>query len=172
LDPIPNIRGRKIVPDYTLTINGKSHAVKDVDNSTPLLWILRDTLGLAGTKYGCGIGECGACTIHLDGKPIRSCLYPVSAVVDEEIRTIEGLTSKDGTLHPLQQEWIVSDVSQCGYCQAGQIMSAAALLDQNPNPSDSDINAAMKGNYCRCGTYNRIKAAIHTAADNMSKKGE
>jgi len=169
---MPDIDGRKIVPDYTLIINGTSHAVKDVDGSTPLLWILRDTLGLSGTKYGCGIGKCGACTIHLDGKPIRSCLYPVSAVNDKKIRTIEGLTSKDGTLHPLQQEWIKSDVSQCGYCQAGQIMSAAALLDQNPNPSDSDINTAMEGNYCRCGTYNRIKAGIHKAADNMSKKGK
>jgi len=132
---------------------------------------LRDTLGLVGTKYGCGIAECGACTIHLDGTPIRSCSFPVSAVDGEEIRTIEGLASKDGTLHALQKAWIVSDVAQCGYCQAGQIMSAAALLNENPNPSDSDIDDAMEGNYCRCGTYGRIKAAIHRAADSMSGQG-
>lgn len=144
--------------------------MKDVDGSTPLLWILRDTLGLVGTKYGCGIAECGACTIHLDGKPIRSCSFPVSAVDGEEILTIEGL-AKDGTLHVLQQAWITSDVAQCGYCQAGQIMSAAALLDENPNPSDSDIDAAMAGNYCRCGTYNRIKATIHTAANRIPRRG-
>ena len=157
--------------DFHLNINGKPHAVKDVEDSTPLLWILRDTLGLVGTKYGCGIALCGACTIHLDGIPIRSCSFPVSAVDDKEIRTIEGLASKDGTLHALQQAWIVSDVAQCGYCQAGQIMSAAALLNENPYPSDSDIDDAMQGNYCRCGTYNRIKAAIHTAADSLSGRG-
>lgn len=145
--------------------------MKDVDGSTPLLWILRDTLGLVGTKYGCGIAECGACTIHLDGKPIRSCSFPVSAVNGEEILTIEGLANKDGTLHVLQQAWITSDVAQCGYCQAGQIMSAAALLDENPNPSDSDIDAAMAGNYCRCGTYNRIKAAIHAATNRIPRRG-
>ena len=150
--------------DLSLTINGKSHAIKDTDSSTPLLWILRDALGLIGTKYGCGIAQCGACTVHLDGTPIRSCSVPASAVVGKDIRTIEGLANKDGTLHALQQAWIDSDVAQCGYCQAGQIMSAAALLAQNPNPSDTDIDAAMAGNYCRCGTYNRIKAAIHTAA--------
>mgnify|MGYP000341271124 CR=1 FL=1 len=154
--------------DYHLNINGKPHIVEGVEDSTPLLWILRDTLGLLGTKYGCGIALCGACTIHIDGTPIRSCSFPVSAVDGKEIRTIEGLAGKDGTLHALQQAWIVSDVAQCGYCQAGQIMSAAALLDENPNPSDSDIDDAMQGNYCRCGTYNRIKAAIHTAADNLS----
>lgn len=157
--------------DYNLHINGKSHVVTDVDDSTPLLWVLRDTLGLVGTKYGCGIAMCGACIIHLDGTPIRSCTFPVSAVDSEKILTIEGLANKDGTLHALQEAWIASDVAQCGYCQAGQIMSAAALLDQNPNPSDSDIDAAMVGNYCRCGTYNRIKAAIHSAADNISKRG-
>ena len=154
--------------DYHLNINGKPHIVEGVEDSTPLLWILRDTLGLLGTKYGCGIALCGACTIHIDGTPIRSCSFPVSAVDGKEIRTIEGLANQDGTLHALQQAWIVSDVAQCGYCQAGQIMSAAALLDENPNPSDSDIDDAMQGNYCRCGTYNRIKAAIHTAADNLS----
>ncbi|PHZ86708.1 (2Fe-2S)-binding protein [Paremcibacter congregatus] len=159
------------MPDYNLNINGKSHAVKDVDGTTPLLWILRDTLGLVGTKYGCGIAACGACTVHLDGIPVRSCSFPVSEVEGEKILTIEGLANKDGTLHALQQAWIASDVGQCGYCQAGQIMSAAALLDENPNPSDSDIDAAMEGNYCRCGTYNRIKTAIHIAAVSLSTKG-
>ncbi len=155
--------------DYNLNINGKLHVVTEVDDSTPLLWILRDTLGLVGTKYGCGIAMCGACTIHLDGTPIRSCTFPVSAVGGKKILTIEGLANKDGTLHALQQAWVASDVAQCGYCQAGQIMSAAALLDENPNPSDSDIDAAMEGNYCRCGTYNRIKAAIHTAAGSITR---
>jgi len=156
------------VTDYHLNINGKPHIVEGVEDSTPLLWVLRDTLGLLGTKYGCGIALCGACTIHIDGIPIRSCSFPVSAVDGKEIRTIEGLAGNDGALHALQQAWIASDVAQCGYCQAGQLMSAAALLDENPNPSDSDIDEAMQGNYCRCGTYNRIKAAIHTAADNLS----
>jgi len=158
--------------DFHLTINGKSHTAKDVDGSTPLLWILRDTLGLVGTKFGCGIAQCGACTVHLDGRPVRSCSIPVSALDGEEIRTIEGLAGKDGTLHALQQAWIDTDVAQCGYCQAGQIMSAAALLDENPHPSDSDIDDAMEGNYCRCGTYNRIKAAIHTAANTLAEKGD
>lgn len=157
--------------DFHLTINGKPHKVEEVDSSTPLLWILRDSLGLVGTKYGCGIGECGACTVHLDGYPVRSCSIPVSALDGEDIRTIEGLAGKDGTLHPLQQAWIDSDVAQCGYCQAGQIMSAAALLQENPNPSDEDIDDAMHGNYCRCGTYNRIKAAIHVAAGTSGKQG-
>jgi len=159
------------VPDYSLSINGKSQTIKDVDGSTPLLWVLRDTLGLVGTKYGCGIALCGACTVQLDGIPIRSCSTPLSAVEGKNILSIEGLASKDGTLHALQQAWIDGDVAQCGYCQAGQIMSAAALLDKNPNPSDSDIDVAMEGVYCRCGTYNRIKAAIHTAADSISGKG-
>jgi len=158
------------VSDLRLTINGKFHTVKDVDGSTPLLWVLRDTLGLVGTKYGCGIAQCGACTVHLDGTPTRSCSVPASAAADKEIRTIEGLANKDGTLHALQQAWIDLDVAQCGYCQAGQIMSAATLLERNPNPSDTDIDAAMAGNYCRCGTYNRIRAAIHTAASNLSKQ--
>ena len=157
--------------DLRLTINGKSHTVKDVDHSTPLLWVLRDTLGLVGTKYGCGIAQCGACTVHLDGTPTRSCSVPASTAVGKEIRTIEGLANKDGTLHALQQAWIDSDVAQCGYCQAGQIMSAVALLEQIPSPSDTDIDAAMAGNYCRCGTYNRIRAAIHTAAGKVTQQG-
>lgn len=155
------------MPDFHLTINGKSLLIEGVDGSTPLLWVLRDTLNMVGTKYGCGIAACGACTVHLDGTPIRSCSFPISAVDGEEIRTIEGLAGEDGTLHALQQAWIKSDVAQCGYCQAGQIMSAAALLDKNPNPSDSDIDEAMAGNYCRCGTYNRIKATIRISAGLM-----
>lgn len=157
--------------NYHLNINGEPHAVRGVEDSTPLLWVLRDTLGLLGTKYGCGKGLCGACTVHLEGTAIRSCTFPVSAADGKEIRTIEGLAGNDGTLHVLQEAWIESDVAQCGYCQAGQLMSAAALLDENPNPSDSDIDDAMRGNYCRCGTYNRIKAAIHTAADSLSGRG-
>lgn len=160
------------MPDYHLTINGQLHTAKDVEDSTPLLWVLRDTLGLVGTKYGCGIAQCGACTVHLDGAPIRSCSFPVSAIDGEEIRTIEGLASSDGTLHALQNAWIEKDVAQCGYCQAGQIMSAAALLEQTPDPSDDDIDAAMAGNYCRCGTYIRIKAAIRAAAAALSPQGD
>ena len=146
-----------------LTINGKTQQV-DVDPSTPLLWVLRDHLNLVGTKYGCGIAQCGACTVHVNGSAMRSCSLPVSAVTDKEVTTIEGL-SEEGD-HPVQQAWIEHDVPQCGYCQAGQIMSAAALLKSNPNPSDEDINSAMDGNICRCGTYTRIKAAIKTAARN------
>ena len=146
---------------YDLRINGEKHQV-DVDPDTPVLWVLRDHVKLVGTKYGCGIGQCGACTIHLDGQAMRSCSLPVSAVADKAITTIEGL-SKDGD-HPLQKAWIEHDVPQCGYCQAGQIMNAASLLENNPNPSDADIDAAMNGNICRCGTYIRIKAAIKTAA--------
>jgi isoquinoline 1-oxidoreductase alpha subunit len=148
----------------TLIINGQSRTVNDVDLSTPLLWVLRDHLGLVGTKYGCGISQCGACTVHLNGAPIRSCSVPLAAVAGQAITTIEGLAGKDGKLHPLQQAWIDHDVPQCGYCQAGQIMSAAALLKQNPKPSDADIDNAMSGNLCRCGTYQRVRAAIHTAA--------
>lgn len=146
-----------------LTINGKTQQV-DVDPSTPLLWVLRDHLNLVGTKYGCGIAQCGACTVHVNGSAMRSCSLPVSAVTDKEVTTIEGL-SEEGD-HPVQQAWIEHDVPQCGYCQAGQIMSAAALLKSNPDPSDEDINSAMNGNICRCGTYTRIKAAIKTAAKN------
>jgi len=146
---------------FTLNINGQNREV-NVDPNTPILWVLRDSVGLVGTKYGCGIGQCGACTVHLNGSAIRSCSVPVSAVEDKKITTIEGL-SEDGS-HPVQKAWIKHDVPQCGYCQAGQIMNAASLLSKNASPSDSDIDAAMDGNICRCGTYTRIKAAIKTAA--------
>jgi isoquinoline 1-oxidoreductase alpha subunit len=145
----------------TLRVNGQEHTV-DVSPATPLLWVLRDTLGLTGTKYGCGIGECGACTVHLDGEAVRSCTVPVGQVDGRAITTIEGL-SPDGD-HPLQQAWLAENVSQCGYCQPGQIMAAAALLATNPNPTDDDINAAMSPNLCRCGTYQRIRRAIHRVA--------
>lgn len=148
----------------TLTVNGRLHQLDDMDSNTPLLWVLRDRLGLLGVKYGCGIGQCGACTVHLNGAPIRSCSIPLSATADQQITTIEGLAKPDGTLHPLQRAWIEHDVPQCGYCQAGQLMSAAALLKQKPRPTDADIDAAMAGNICRCGTYLRIRAAIHSAA--------
>ena len=147
---------------FTIKINGKKQQI-DVDPNTPILWLLRDHLNLVGTKYGCGIAQCGACTVHLDGKAVRSCQLRVAQVGDKSITTIEGL-SKNGD-HPVQQAWLEHDVPQCGYCQAGQIMSAAALLKENPNPSDGDIEAGMHGNICRCGTYTRIKAAIKTAAD-------
>lgn len=146
---------------YSLSINGKKVDV-DVAPDTPILWVLRDHVGLVGTKYGCGISQCGACTIHLNGVAVRSCSMPVSSIGNQEITTIEGL-SEDGD-HPVQKAWIEHDVPQCGYCQAGQIMSAVALLNNNPNPSDDDIEGAMQGNICRCGTYIRIKAAIKTAA--------
>ncbi len=146
---------------FNLNINGKKHQV-DLDPSTPILWVLRDHLNLVGTKYGCGIAQCGACTIHLDGMAMRSCMLPVQAVADKTITTIEGLSEKGD--HPVQQAWLEHDVPQCGYCQAGQMMSAAALLKDNPNPSDEDIDGAMHGNICRCGTYTRIKTAIKTAA--------
>ncbi len=153
-----------------LTINGKQHVVDDVDESTPLLWVLRDHLGLVGAKYGCGVAQCGACTVHLNGTPVRSCSVPVSAVANQAVTTIEGLASKDGELHALQKAWIEHDVAQCGYCQAGQIMSAAALLKGNPQPSDADIDAAMAGTLCRCGTYTRIRKAIHAAAARMNEE--
>lgn len=146
---------------YKLSINGKSLSV-DVDPNTPMLWVLRDHLDLVGTKFGCGIAQCGACTIHMDGTAVRSCQLPVSAAVDAQITTIEGI-SENGD-HPVQKAWLEHDVPQCGYCQAGQIMSAVALLQDNPTPSDEDIDNAMNGNICRCGTYTRIKAAIKTAA--------
>ncbi|MBL7814062.1 MAG: (2Fe-2S)-binding protein [Saprospiraceae bacterium] len=146
---------------YNLKINGKTLKV-DVDPSTPMLWVLRDHLDLQGTKYGCGVAACGACTIHVDGNAMRSCQLPVSAVKSQKITTIEGLSEKGD--HPVQKTWLEHDVAQCGYCQAGQIMSAAALLKSNPNPSDEDIENFMTGNICRCGTYTRIKAAIKTAA--------
>lgn len=149
---------------FNLNINGKSQQV-DVDPNTPLLWVLRDHLDLVGTKFGCGIAQCGACTIHLDGNAVRSCQLPVSAAEGAQVTTIEGL-SENGD-HPVQKAWLEHDVPQCGYCQAGQIMSAAALLAQNPSPSESDIDNAMNGNICRCGTYLRIKAAIKTASQNL-----
>ena len=148
---------------YNLTINKKSHQV-DVDPTTPILWVLRDHLKLVGTKYGCGIAQCGACTIHMDGVAMRSCSIPVSSVADKNITTIEGLSEKGD--HPVQKAWLSHDVPQCGYCQAGQIMSAAALLDSNSDPSDAEIDDAMNGNICRCGTYTRIKQAIKTAANS------
>ncbi len=148
---------------FNLKVNKKKYEV-DVDPSTPMLWVLRDHLNLVGTKYGCGIAQCGACTIHLDGNAVRSCITFVDSVGDKEITTIEGL-SKEGD-HPVQQAWLEHDVPQCGYCQAGQIMNAAAFLKTNPNPNDEEIEAAMNGNICRCGTYTRIKAAIKTAANS------
>lgn len=144
-----------------LIVNGRSSTV-DAAPDTPLLWVLRDVLNLHGTKYGCGIGQCGACTVHLGGQPIRSCMTPLSAAANAQITTIEGL-SPDGS-HPLQVAWREIDVPQCGYCQAGQIMSAAALLKQHPKPTDEEIDTAMNGNLCRCGTYVRVRKAIHTAA--------
>lgn len=146
---------------FTLNINGEQKQV-DVDPSTPLLWVLRDHLDLVGTKYGCGIAQCGACTVHLNGNAVRSCSLPVSAVTSKEIVTIEGLSEKGD--HPVQKAWLEVDVPQCGYCQAGQIMSAAALLSKNSNPSDEDIDTAMSGNICRCGTYVRIRKAIKSAS--------
>jgi len=150
------------MPDYQLNINNKSVSVS-APADMPLLWVLRDLVGLTGTKYGCGIGQCGACTVRLAGAPVRSCSLPVSAAEGAKIATIEGL-AKDGALSILQAVWIEEDVAQCGYCQAGQLMSASALLEQNVNPTDADIDQAMSGNYCRCGTYIRIRKAIHTAA--------
>jgi isoquinoline 1-oxidoreductase alpha subunit len=154
------LTGRDAV--ISLTVNGEKHDI-DADPEMPLLWALRDLIKLTGTKYGCGIAQCGACTIHIDGQPARACVTPVSAAVGTEIRTIEGL-SPDAT-HPVQQAWIELDVVQCGYCQSGQVMAAAALLEQNPSPTDSDIDAAMNGNICRCGTYPRIRAAVKRAAE-------
>ena len=153
------------MPTFNLKVNGETLQV-DVADDTPVLWVLRDHLNLVGTKYGCGIAQCGACTIHVDGVAMRSCSVPVSTVGDKSITTIEGLSEKGD--HPVQQAWIEHDVPQCGYCQAGQIMNAAALLSKTPNPTDQDIDNAMSGNICRCGTYLRIKAAIKTAAGNMS----
>jgi len=145
----------------TLNLNGRDTTL-DVDEDMPLLWVLRDIAGLTGTKYGCGMALCGACTVHLEGAPVRSCVTPVAAASGKRVTTIEGLSSDNS--HPVQRAWIELDVPQCGYCQSGQIMSAAALLAQNPQPTDADIDAAMSGNICRCGTYQRIRAAIHRAA--------
>jgi isoquinoline 1-oxidoreductase alpha subunit len=152
------LKGNFCMP--TLKVNGKQVNV-DVEPDMPLLWVLRDELGLTGTKFGCGISACGACTVHADGQPVRSCVMPVSAMAGKEITTIEGL-SKDGT-HPVQKAWVQLQVPQCGYCQSGMIMAAAALLNEVPKPSDADIEAAMT-NLCRCGTYHRVRAAIHHAA--------
>lgn len=151
---------------FELKINGAQHQL-DVEPDMPLLWALRDELGMSGTKFGCGIAMCGACTVHIDGQPIRSCAFPVSAV-QGEITTIEGLGSP-ATLHAVQAAWIEHQVAQCGYCQSGQIMSAAALLQQNPQPSDEDIDRAMSGNLCRCGAYPRIRAAIKSVANSMTE---
>lgn len=151
-----------------LTVNGEKHQI-DADENMPLLWALRDLLQLTGTKFGCGAGLCGACTVHADGMAIRACLTPVKAVAGQQITTIEGLSSAGD--HPLQEAWIKHNVPQCGYCQAGQIMTAAAFLEKNPSPSESDINQAMSGNLCRCGTYPRIKAAIQDAALAYPAKG-
>ena len=149
---------------FELSINGKTQSV-EVDPSTPVLWVLRDHLQLVGTKYGCGIGQCGACTIHVDGAAMRSCSLPVEQVADAKITTIEGLSEKGD--HPVQEAWLEHDVPQCGYCQAGQIMTAAAFLNDNSSPTDDQIKAVMNGNICRCGTYTRIRAAVKTAAGKM-----
>lgn len=148
---------------YTLNINGEAKEI-DVDPTTPILWVLRDHLKLVGTKYGCGIAQCGACTVHLGDNAVRSCQLPVSVVGEQRITTIEGL-SENGD-HPVQKAWLEIDVPQCGYCQAGQMMTASALLKRNPNPSDEEIESAMNGNICRCGTYTRIKKAVKMAADS------
>ncbi len=156
---------------FTIRINGKTHSV-DVDDDTPMLWVLRDVLGMTGTKFGCGLGLCGACTIHLDGKPVRSCITPVSAVAGKRITTIETIGATAAG-KKIQQAWVELEVPQCGYCQSGQIMSAAALLAAKPNPTDSDIDDAMSGNICRCGTYVRIRAGIkHAAPTETSGKKE
>jgi aerobic-type carbon monoxide dehydrogenase small subunit (CoxS/CutS family) len=157
-------------PEMTvITVNGTEQKLQ-VDPSTPLLWVLREQLALTGTKFGCGMAQCGACTVHVDGTAMRSCVTPLSAVSGQKITTIEGLAPNNNELHPLQQAWIEEQVPQCGYCQSGQLMSAAALLATNPSPSDADINIAMAGNICRCGTYPRIKAAIKQAAQTIREE--
>ena len=152
---------------FTLKINNKNFTIES-DPGMPLLWAIRDLAGLTGTKYGCGIAQCGACTIHLNGNPVRSCSIPVSAAANQNITTIEGLS--DDNSHPVQQAWIQEQVPQCGYCQSGQIMAAAALIKRNPNPTDKDIDMAMQGHICRCGTYPRIRKAIKTAAARSTEK--
>ncbi|MYD46721.1 MAG: (2Fe-2S)-binding protein [Gammaproteobacteria bacterium] len=154
-----------------INVNGTTHDLGEINPQTPLLWVLRDHLSLFGTKYGCGINQCGACTVMLDGNATKSCLYPVSAVGDAPVTTIEGVAAEDGTLTPLQQAWIDLDVAQCGYCQAGQIISAEALMRKNPTPTDDEIYAAMDPNLCRCGTYIRIHNAIKRVADS-NKSGQ
>ena len=153
---------------YFITVNGTRHTV-DVEGDTPLLWVLRDTLGLTGTKYGCGFALCGACTVHLDGKAVRSCRTPLSAVGDRAVTTIEGVSANG--LNVVQRAWIEEDVVQCGYCQSGQVMAATALLATNPEPSDADIDQAMRRNICRCGVYTRIRKAIHRAAELQREGG-
>ena len=155
------------MPNYTLSINGKMMTV-EADADTPLLWVLRDHLNLLGTKFGCGIAQCGACTVHVNGNAMRSCIFPIANAEKSKIVTIEGLSPAGD--HPLQRAWEEIDVSQCGYCQAGQLMSAAVLLQKKPNPSDEDIDLAMSGNICRCGTYLRIRKAIHVAAEKFNHK--
>ena len=150
------------------TVNGKPQRL-DVDPATPILWVLREQLGMTGTKFGCGVAQCGACTAHLDGQPIRSCSTPISEADGRQITTIEGLADPEGKLHPLQQAWIDAQVPQCGYCQSGQLMSAVALLQDSPNPSDAEIDAAMSGNICRCGAYGRIRKAIKAAASGTER---
>jgi isoquinoline 1-oxidoreductase subunit alpha len=154
------------MPTHSLQINGKNYTV-EADPQMPLLWVIRDLVGLTGTKYGCGISQCGACTVHLNGNPVRSCSLPVSAVGGQKITTIEGLSTDNS--HPVQTAWILEQVPQCGYCQSGQIMAAAALLKRNANPTDKDIDLAMQGHICRCGTYPRIRRAIKKAADLHNK---
>jgi aerobic-type carbon monoxide dehydrogenase small subunit (CoxS/CutS family) len=151
-----------------LKVNGKEHPV-DVSPDTPLLWVVRETLGLTGTKFGCGMAQCGACTVHLDGEAVRSCVTPVARAAGKEVTTIEGLSPD--LRHPLQLAWIAEDVPQCGYCQSGQIMAAAVLLRENPKPTDADIDDCMAGNICRCGTYPRIRRAIHRAAELQAQRG-
>ena len=152
------------MPEYEININSKPYTI-DVEASMPLLWVIRDFVGLTGTKFGCGIAQCGACTVHLDGNPIRSCSFPVAGAVGKKITTIEGIA--ENMEHVVQKAWIELQVPQCGYCQSGQIMSAVALLKNKPKPTDADIDAAMQGNLCRCGTYPRIRSAIHRAAELM-----
>ena len=152
----------------TINVNGAQHAV-DVDSDTPLLWVLRDVLGMTGTKFGCGMALCGACTVHIDGKPVRSCLLAVGSIGDRAITTIEGISATE-TGAKVQKAWLDLEVIQCGYCQSGQIMAATALLAKNPHPDDDDINAAMAGNICRCGTYVRIREAIKSAAGDGARR--
>jgi isoquinoline 1-oxidoreductase alpha subunit len=160
-----------IMPAYTFSINGKKQTVNTSDPQMPLLWVLRDTLGLTGTKYGCGIAQCGACTVHLNGTPVRSCSVPISSIAGQTITTIEGLSADPSNpSHIVQKAWIAEQVPQCGYCQSGQIMSAVALLAQKPHPSDADIDEALQGNLCRCGTYQRIRAAVKRASAMMENE--
>lgn len=151
----------------TFNVNQAAYEV-DIDPTMPLLWVLRENIGLTGTKFGCGVAQCGACTVHINGQAVRSCVVPIAAIEGKDITTIEGLSSD--LSHPLQQAWIAEDVPQCGYCQSGQIMSAAVLLSHNANPSDQEIDDVMAGNICRCGTYNRIRRAIHRAADTIAEE--